>query len=161
MDLAARLDALEVELQRLRDVEAIRDLLNTYAFNADVGRVEEFLAGWTDDGIYDLLETMKLEGKDQIRDLVSDPAGMQKTMIENRSQHLTMNVMVRVDGDSAWAEGYSIVPLAGPEGIKIFSAAYNHWDFIREGAAWLMTRRLRRVIGGPTWGGDVIKSYLG
>lgn len=160
VDLSARLDALEAEVRELRDMEDIRRLLSTYAFNADVGRVEEYLDGWTDDGIYDLSEEMLLEGRDQLGHLLSDPDGFSKKLIENRSQHLVANLYIKISDDTAWAEGYSVVTLLGEEGVKIFAAGYNHWDFIRRDGRWLMTRRQRRVIGGPTWGGEVVKSYL-
>lgn len=160
MDIVERVAALEAELRRLRDMEEIRHLLSTYAFNADLGRAEEYLDGWTDDGLYDLSETMRFEGREQLGALVKDPGGMHKQMLENRSQHLVANLVIKVDGDTAWAEGYSIVTVAREGAVQIFSAAYNHWDFVRRKKGWVMSRRLRRVIGGDTPGGDVIKSYL-
>ena len=160
MDLAERLDRVEAELRGLRDIEALRHLLSTYGFNADLGRVEQYLDGWTDDGVYDLSEDMQLEGRAALEGLMSDPTGFQKLQIENRSQHLVANLFIKVTGDAAWAEGYSVVMLAGEDGVKIFAAGYNHWDFVRTAKGWRMTRRQRRVIGGPTWGGDVIASYL-
>ena len=160
MDLSERLDALEAEVRELRDIEAIRRLLSTYAFNADVGRVDEYLDGWTDDGVYNLSETMLLEGREQLGKLLSDPDGFSKTLIENRSQHLVANLYIKVEGDTAWAEGYSVVTLLGDDGVKIFAAGYNHWNFVRAKGRWLMKLRHRRVIGGETWGGDVMNAYL-
>lgn len=160
MDLAERLDRIERELGELRDKEAITHLLSTYGFNADLGRVDEYLDGWTDNGLYDLSEDMQLEGKEQLGKLLADPEGFHVRQIQNRSQHLVANLYIEVDGDAAWAEGYSVVLVAGESETSIFAAGYNHWDFVRAGGGWRMARRLRRVIGGPTWGGDVIASYL-
>jgi hypothetical protein len=50
--------------------------------------------------------------------------------------------------------------MAGAAGIRIFSAAYNHWDFQRAVGGWQMKLRRRRVIGGRTWGGEVLTDYL-
>ena len=160
MDLAERLDLIEAELRELRDMETLRHLLSTYGFNADLGRVEQYLDGWTDDGVYDLSEDMLLEGRAELEALMSDPTGFQKLQIENRSQHLVANLFIKVNGDAAWAEGYSVVLVAKEAEVKIFAAGYNHWDFVRAADGWRMTRRQRRVIGGPTWGGEVIASYL-
>lgn len=161
MDVEKRLADLEAEVKRLRDMEEIRHLLSTYAFNADLGRAEEYLDGWTDDGVYDLSETMRFSGREELGVLLKDPEGMHKQMLENRSQHLVANLYIEVAGDTAWAEGYSLVTVARDGGFHIFTAAYNHWDFTRGGQGWLMTRRTRRVIGGDTPGGEVVKAYLG
>ena len=160
MELSERLSALEAQVRELRDFEEVRHLLSTYAFNADVGRADEYLAGWTADGVYDLAEDMQLRGRQELGELLTAPGGIHKTRIENRSQHLVANLFIKVDGDGAWAEGYSVVLVSEDGAARIFAAGYNHWDFVRTDGRWLMTLRRRRVIGGPTWGGDVIKSYL-
>lgn len=160
MEQAERLARLEARLAQLEEVEHIRELLSTYGFNADLGRTPEYLDGWTEDGLYDLTEELRFAGRAELERLVADPDGMHKREIENRSQHLVANLVIRVEGDTAWAEGYSLVPIAGKEAITIMSLAYNHWDFVRSDDRWLMKRRLRRTVGGPTWGGEVIKSYL-
>jgi hypothetical protein len=74
--------------------------------------------------------------------------------------HAVGNLFIEICGDVAWAEGYSIVWVRGTDGHQPKTAGYNHWNFRRKGAGWLMTRRLRREVGGPVWGGEVIKSYL-
>lgn len=161
MDVTERLDALEREVRVLRDKEAIRDLLSTYAFNADVGRIDEYLDGWTNDGVYDVMEDMQLRGREAIAGLLTPPDGFHKQQLENRSQHLVANLFIAVAGDTAWAEGYSIVTIAADGAFRIFSAAYNRWEFARADSGWKMGLRQRRVVGGPTWGGDVITRYLG
>lgn len=160
MDISERLATLEARVRELEDAEAIRQLLATYAYNADLNRVDKYLESWTEDGVYDLSEEMKLEGKAQLGGLLSDPNGFHTRELANRSQHLVANLSIKVNGDEAWAEGYSIVTVAGSEGVRIFSAAYNHFDFIRTGSGWRLKLRHRRVVGGKTWGGEVLKSYL-
>ncbi len=159
MDLTARVEALETQVRELRDQEEIRHLLSTYAFNADLGRLDEFIQGWTPEGVYDVAEGMLFPDRAAIHAFVSDESGP-RGMLENNSQHLVANLVIKVEGDRAWAEGYSIVTLAAEGGVRIFAAGYNHWDFERSEGRWLMALRLRRTIGGPTWGGEVLKSYL-
>jgi hypothetical protein len=160
MDLAAEIEALKAQVRTLAAREEIRRLLATYAFNADIGRVEEYLAGWTDDGVYDLSEDMLFEGKVALGSLVATPDGFHKRDLENRSQHLVANLLIEVAGDTAWAEGYSVVTLLKDGQTGIFAAGYNHWDFVRQDGRWLMKLRRRRTVGGPTWGGEVLTSYL-
>lgn len=160
MNGADRLARLEARVRELEDVEKIRERLSTYAFNADVGRVEEYLDGWTDDSVYDITEDTKLSGRAQLETLLTAPDGLHKKEIENRSQHIHVNLVIKVRGDRAWAEGYSLVPVVRDGAITILTTAYNHWEFARSGDEWLMTLRQRRTVGGPTWGGEVLKSYL-
>jgi hypothetical protein len=160
MELQARLEALEKRVLYLEDQEKIRECLAEYGYNADLGRSEKYVEGWTRDGVYDLDDSVYLDGEAQLREMISSPSGFHKSQVENRSQHNVLNLFIRVEGDSAWAEGYSVVLVRKDDEIKAVLAGYNHWDFTRAGSRWLMKRRIRREIGGPQWGGEVIKKYL-
>jgi hypothetical protein len=46
---------------------------------------------------------MKLEGKAQLGALLSDPNGFHTKELANRSQHLVLNLSIKVEGDEAWA----------------------------------------------------------
>jgi len=159
MSVEQRLAAVEARLGVLEDREKIRRCLARYGFNADLGRSEEYLAIWSEDGLYDL-DAGPLQGTAALWDMISSPTGAHKSQIENRSMHAVGNLFIEIEGDVAWAEGYSIVWVRGPNGHAPMTAGYNHWDFRRKGEGWLMTRRLRREVGGPVWGGEIIRSHL-
>jgi hypothetical protein len=160
MSLEDRVSALEARLRTLEDQEKIRRCLARYGFNADLGRSEEYLNLWSEDGLYDL-DSGQLRGEPALRDMITSPTGAHKSQIENRSMHAVGNLFIEIQGETAFAEGYSIVWVRNPEGRhEPRTAGYNHWDFRRKGEGWLMTRRLRREVGGPQWGGETIKSYL-
>jgi hypothetical protein len=160
MSVEDRLAQMEARLQRLEDQEKIRRCLARYGYNADLGRSEEYLALWSEDGLYDL-DAGPLRGEPALREMITSPTGHHKSAIENRSMHAVGNLFIEIEGDTAFAEGYSIVWVRGADGKHApHTAGYNHWDFRRKGDGWLMTRRLRREVGGPQWGGETIKSYL-
>jgi hypothetical protein len=159
MSLEVRVAALEARVRQLEDQEKIRRCLARYGFNADLGRSQEYLDLWAKDGLYDM-DGGQLKGEGPIWEMISSPTGAHKSQIENRSMHAVGNLFIEIDGDTAWAEGYSVVWVRGPDGHAPRTAGYNHWDFVRDGDGWLMTRRLRREVGGPEWGGETIKSYL-
>jgi len=158
-DLEKRLELLEFRQAILEDQEKIRRCLARYGYNADLGRSEAWVDVWTEDGLYDL-GNVRLAGKAELRGMITSPTHQHKLEIENRSFHSVFNLFIEIEGQTAWAEGYSIVFVRRPEGVTPFTAGYNHWDFAREGDGWLMTRRLRRPLGGDEWGGETIKSYL-
>jgi len=161
MSVEERLSALEARLRTLEDQEKIRRCLARYGFNADLGRSEEYVALWSEDGLYDL-DGGQLKGEPALREMITSPTGPHKSQIENRSMHAVGNLFIEIEGDTAFAEGYSVVWVRAADGVHHpRNAGYNHWDFRRKGDGWLMTRRLRREVGGPEWGGETIKSYLG
>jgi hypothetical protein len=159
IDQLKRIEALEARLALVEDQEKIRRLLARYAYNADVGRTDEYMGVWAEGGVYDL-GTARHDGKAEIRGMMTSPSGVHKADVENRSLHTVCNLFIQVEGQTAWAEGYSVVFVRGPDGINAYSAGYNHWDFVRDGDGWLMTLRLRRAVGGPEWGGETLKGYL-
>ncbi len=173
--LAAKVEALEKRLEIMEDTEKVRECMARYGFNADLGRSMEWVNTWTEKGVYDLGPTRRLQGSDQLLyDCITEPKG-HKT-IENKSQHMCVNFFIRVDGNKAWAEFYSVVMVRMQvEGLKIvdvaraelagqvflpWSCGYNHCEFEKRDGQWYLTLRYRRMVGGDEWGGKVIKSYL-
>ncbi|MBI3743251.1 MAG: hypothetical protein HY261_03070 [Chloroflexi bacterium] len=79
--------------------------------------------------------------------------------------HTSVDFFIRVKGNKAWAEGYSVVFTKEPgspdmQGYKVFSIGFNHWQFEKKGERWFLKHRLRRPMGGTEWGGKVMKEYL-
>jgi hypothetical protein len=159
MDLEARLKQLEARVQELEDQEKIRECLSRYSFNADLGRSEEYVNNYTPDGTIDLGPDTKWAGKEQMMDFIANPKGGHKA-IEGRCQHTSMNYFIRVNGNTAWAEGYSVVYLKKGDTYEPFTCGFNHWDFEKRGDRWYLKYRLRRPVGGDEWGGKVIREYL-
>ena len=159
MDLEARLKTMEARLAVLEDQEKIRECLSRYSFNADLGRSEEYVNNYTPDGVIDLSPDLKWSGKAQLTDFIASPTGGHKA-IEGRCQHTSMDYFIRVDGDKAWAEGYSVVFLKKGEEYQVLTCGFNHWDFEKRDGRWYLKYRYRRPVGDNEWGGKVIRDYL-
>jgi hypothetical protein len=155
--LEKRVARLEARLHDLEDQEQIRECLARYGYAADLGRSEEWLDLWTADGVYDL-DDAPYQGRDALTKIIM--GGVHKG-IENRCLHTVGNLFIRVDGDDAWAEGYSVVFFREREDDRYipWSCGYNHWDFRRVDGEWKMVRRYRRAVGDKAWGGTVIAEY--
>ena len=158
-DDTSRIEALERRVQELEDKEAIREVLARYGFTADLGLSKDWVDVWTEDGVYDLGPDDKAVGSDGLLyDIITNPKG-HKT-IENRSQHTVVNHFIRVDGDTAWAEAYSIVFVRGDDGYYPWDMRLQSLQVRTEGrpmaprAPASARRRGRR--GG---GGKVIKAF--
>ena len=157
--LEKRVEQLEARLAYLEDQEAIRECLARYGYAADLGRSEEWLDLWTADGIY-VLDDGPHQGRAALTDIIAKPGGVHKG-IENRCLHTVGNLFIRIDDDSAWAEGYSVVFFRERETDKFipWSCGYNHWDFRRVDGQWKLVCRNRRAVGDKVWGGTIIADY--
>jgi hypothetical protein len=153
-----RLGRLEARLRLLEDERDLRELLSRYSFTADVHRGQSWVDLWTDDGVYDLgvrapgEEPTRYEGSARLMGLITGP-GMPP---EGHSQHHTQGpLVIRVDGDRAVAEGYSITLVHRPEGIEVWNMGFSRWSFRREGGRWKIVRRDRREVGTPDQAGVI------
>ncbi len=158
MDVDARFAALDARVRRLEDHERIREALAAYGFAADLGRTDAWVDLWTEDGIYDL-DTGAHGGRDQLQDLIAAPANYHKS-IENRSQHIAVNPLVRVDGDMAVVEAYRMLVVKQDGEARIAAGAYTRFELVRQGGAWKIRRQTRRLTGGEEWGGRLLRDYL-
>ncbi len=158
IDETTKLAALERRVQELEDKEKIRETLARYGYTADLGLSKDWVGVWTEKGVYDLGPDHKAVGSDGLLyDIITNPKG-HKT-IENRSLHTVVNHFIRVNGDTAWAEAYSIVFIREGDGYIPWTCGYNHFEFERRGDRWAITLRHRRAVGGDEWGGKVIKAF--
>ena len=147
--LAKELEALRKKVQILEDKEAIRDMLARYAFNADLNRTQNFLKLWTEDGLFVTDGGGKLhvlKGKEEIGRYL-DTSGHQT--ITNRSQHLQVDYIIQVDGDTATATGYQLLTVRLEGGFGIRRCAFRIFHFRRVDGRWLIKESKSLAIGGP------------
>ncbi|MDV7240550.1 MULTISPECIES: nuclear transport factor 2 family protein [Rhodococcus] len=158
---------LEKRIAYLEDVESIREVVARYGFNADLGLARGYVENFVADGVYETGGNGNFRGRDELNEFITAPDGVHKKQVEGRgSQHTGLNLVVRVDGDTAWAEGYSVVVVrSGEAEFGIYTAGYNHWDFVRVEGRWKVKRRHRVDVGDlqrqpdGIWGGDVMTEF--
>ena len=155
--LERKMEALEQEVQLLQDYEGVRECLARYSFTCDLGLSEEYVDNFTEDGVIDL-DKRRWTGKEQLADFIHNPRGHKS--IEGRCTHASTNYFIRVNGHTAWAEGYLLLFENEADEFKVHACSYNHWDFEKQGDRWHIKYRYRRSVGGEEWGGKVIKSFV-
>jgi len=152
------LKALEERVQLLEDTEKVRECLMRNRFAADLGLSDVYAGTYAQDGVSDLGPGQRAVGREQLLYHINNPTGHKR--IEGRSLHTVVNLFIRVNGRTAWAEGYDIVFVREGEGYIPYTCGYLHWEFEKQGERWYLTLRHRRPVGGDEWGGRVIKAYL-
>lgn len=145
-------------IEQLEDEREIRYLVSRYGHYCDLGHEDAWADQWTDDAVYDIVTVkrngagyegaIRFEGKDQLYALIRDPEAHK--LFEGRSLHLQdMNLVVRIDGDAAYAHGYSMTLLRDPETeeIEIRAAGMVRWAFARVDGSWRIHEKKRRKVG--------------
>lgn len=144
MDLAA----LEARIARVEDVEAIKQLKARYCEICDDSHnPDEIVKIFTEDGIWEGKGIGKAQGHAAIRELF---VGFQRAM--SYSQHMVMNPIIEIQGDTATGRWYIFVPSTFRHGNQAkWQAARYSEDYVRENGAWKI-KHLR--IAGPRMSAD-------
>lgn len=125
--------ALEARLTRIEDVEAIKQLKARYCEICDDDHNPDHIVTlFTDDGIWEGKGIGKAEGHAAIRDLF---IGFQKAM--SFTQHMVMNPIIDVQGDTATGRWYIILPSTFRKGnqAKWQGGRYKE-DYVKVGGEW-------------------------
>ncbi|HSP96140.1 MAG TPA: nuclear transport factor 2 family protein [Candidatus Dormibacteraeota bacterium] len=142
-DVSQRLAALERRLQAVEDELAIHRLIVRYGLAVDTGDAPRTAAVFAEDGIYDA-DVRLMRGRGEVEDMVRSDRHQEMV---GRCAHQIGPAVVKVDGDRAVALGYSRVYLRGEDGIDVYRVSMNRWELERRGGAWLIARRLTRLLG--------------
>ena len=150
-DLAARLAALEAEVQRLKDHQAIQQIVLRYGPLVDstandperLAKVAEYFG---EEGIYDLGPEATFNGPQFATYIRS---GAHQELMGAGSTHVMSTPYIVVDGDRATALGYSNVFKNTHDGAyKVVRGSANYWEFARRGGEWKIVRRTTRPMDG-------------
>lgn len=152
---APALTELLARVRALEDDKAIREVIADYAFHADSGQHDAWVAGFTDDGAVELIggeatgtypDAARWIGTDELRRFIDDP--QVHMTIEGRCMHLTTaNLRTEIDGDDAVAETYYVVLVREGDRIIITNGGFTRLHLRRVDGRWRISLRLRHQIG--------------
>ncbi|WP_226995612.1 nuclear transport factor 2 family protein [Gordonia phthalatica] len=151
-----RLAALEARLNLVEDRLAITDLIYRYGPAIDTGSVDDVLALFTADGVYDV-DTGLLSGADEIAAMIG--GDMHQGFIRQGCSHLMSAPQINIDGDAASVVSYSQLVLREPDGdgFTVFRTTVNHWRLVRTDDGWRVAHRTARKVDGS----DEVRALLG
>ena len=134
---------LEARITQIEDLEAIKQLKARYCEICDDNHnPDEIVTIFTEDGIWEGKGIGTAQGHAEIRELF---VGFQKAM--SFSQHMVMNPIIAVDGDTATGRWYIFLPSTFRKSNQAkWQGARYHEDYVREDGTWKI-KHLR--IAGP------------
>jgi len=147
------LEALAARITRLEDLEAIKQLKARYCEICDDDHDPERITGvFTEDGIWEGKGIGRAEGHEEIRALFER---FQKAI--RFSQHMTMNPVIEVDGESARGTWYFFGPFTMEEGNQaLWQACRYHEQYRKAAGKWLIQHL---EVKGPRMAADYEKGW--
>lgn len=131
----------------IEEKDAIREVLAEYCFRLDGGDYDGMAALFTEDGTWDTAfgkGTGRAGIAQQARDIRAR-AGDNRP----RAVHLTTNIVIALNGDSAAVRSNWTVVQNSPEGPKISSGGGYADQMVKQGGKWLFrNRKIDRFIAG-------------
>ncbi|MEM7080236.1 MAG: nuclear transport factor 2 family protein [Pseudomonadota bacterium] len=129
------LKALNARIQRLEDIEAIRQLKATYCDVCDDGHnPDRIVTIFTEDCIWEARGIGTANGRDELRALFERFGSMMSF-----TQHMTMNPRIEVDGDTATGRWYLFGPFTFPANKQAkWQAARYEETYARVEGEWLI-----------------------
>jgi uncharacterized protein (TIGR02246 family) len=120
----------------MSDKDEIRELLARYCFALDAGRFEEMAALFTQDGVWETAF-----GTGTGRDGIVAQARSISTEPRPRRVHLTTNIVIDLDGDTATVRSNWVLVQNSAAGPVIGSGGGYADRLVRAGGRWLFKHR--------------------
>lgn len=138
---------IEERLQRLEDIEAIRNLISRYSPLTDSGQAEAVARIWTEDGEYDIGGFTVAKGRAAISAAInSEP---HRNLMESGSAHVLSSPHIELNGDNAVATCFSVLFRRQSEAFETYRVAASRWELVRQAdGEWLATKRINRLLDG-------------
>ena len=133
-------------LQRLEDIEAIRNLIASYGPLADTGAGASLAQLWVEDGEYDIGGFGQVKGHAALAAMMDSP--VHKGLMEQGCAHILSTHRIELSGDAAIAIGYSTVLRRIGETYEPWRVSANRWWLVRTPAGWRITRRENSPLDG-------------
>jgi ketosteroid isomerase-like protein len=143
-DVAGRLTALEARVEALEDELAVTRTIVEYGFAVDTGDASATGALYTEDAVFDVDGGFVMQGRADVEAMV---LGRGHQRLLPNCAHTIGPAVVRVDGDTAVAVGYSRIYHRQADDFVLFRIGCNRWELQREVDGWRIARRTTRVLG--------------
>ena len=146
--LRATVEALAAKVRALEDQVAITQLVAQYGPAVDSGSGEAAAALWTEDGVFDAIPHLRMEGRDDIVGMVHGPG--HQTVIHTGCGHILTAPHVVVDGDHATGRNHALHLRWDADAGRfwVFQVSANTWRWVRTSEGWRIAERVNANLDG-------------
>lgn len=136
---------LEGRLRAIEDHIAIQSIIAAYGPSVDTPDGAVIGATYLETGRYQAAEYV-FDGRDAVAGLVD--IDTQQRYLATGCAHILSPHHITVNGDTARAQGHSVVFLHGKKGWNAERVSANRWEFVRTEDGWKVAHRLNRLLDG-------------
>jgi len=145
---AISLEAMYKRLKLLEDKEAVREAMTRYGLYFDLGRYDKWYDVWTDDAHFATdggpQKVIDMKNKEEIKATFGARQGRGTT------QHLQVNYIIDVDGDTARATGYQMITDHKGEMPQVNRTGIRTFLFKRVKGEWLLQESISHTMKNQT-----------
>ncbi|HVV30659.1 MAG TPA: nuclear transport factor 2 family protein [Mycobacteriales bacterium] len=146
--LREQVETLAARVQELEDRQQIADLVAQYGPTVDSGSAEATAGLWTEDGTFDVLDTILMQGREQIAGMVTGEG--HQGLIKNGVAHVLTVPYIRQGGDQArgWSYALNIRYDADADRFWVARVSAVTWELARTDEGWRITHRVNANLDG-------------
>ncbi|MGX9882852.1 nuclear transport factor 2 family protein [Streptomyces sp. NPDC002276] len=146
--LRAAVESLAAKVRTLEDQVEITQLVAQYGPAVDSGSGEAAAALWTEDGVFDAIPHLRMEGRQGIVGMVHGPG--HQSVIHNGCGHVLTAPHVVVDGDHATGRSHALHLRWDADAGRfwVFQVSANSWRWVRTSEGWRITERVNANLDG-------------
>jgi SnoaL-like domain len=147
-ELRTTVEELKDRVRFLEDQVELGQLVARYGPSVDSGSAEATAELWTDDGVFDAVGAIRMQGHDEIAAMVTSD-GHQR-LIKNGCGRVLTAPLIAIDGDQAEGRNYALNIRWDPEHDRFWVArvSANTWRWVRTPAGWRTTERTNANLNG-------------
>lgn len=123
---------VEERLQRLEDIEAIKQLKASYCYDVDDGNIDSLVDLFAQNAVWEGKGMGRYEGREAIRGFFQNLPNQLSFAL-----HWVMNPRIEIDGDVAHGDWYLLEPCTtNRREMAIWGAGRYRERYVREGTGW-------------------------
>jgi len=147
-DLEQQVEKLAKRVKQLEDYIEIAQLVAQYGPAADSGSMTAAPKLWAEDGVYDVLDVLRMEGRAEIQEMLESPG--HQGVLEPGCGHIVTPPHIVLNGDEATGRSHQLLMVWDSQAdrfwVKRVSASKWHWKRTAEG--WRIANRTNHNLNG-------------
>ena len=146
--LSAAVAELSAKVRSLEDHVELTQLVARYGPAVDSGSADATAGLWVDDGVFDVVNLMTMNGREDIAGMVNGDG--HQSLIMNGCAHVLTVPRIVVDGDRAQGWNYALNIRWDREADRFWVArvSANTWNFRRTPSGWRVVDRTNANLDG-------------
>jgi len=147
-DLEQQVRELTERVRQLEDYREIAQLVAQYGPAADSGSMTAATKLWEKDGVYDVLDVQRMEGRGAIQTMLEGPG--HQAVLTAGCGHIVTPPHIVIDGDEATGRSHQLLVVWDKEAERfwVMRVSATKWHWKRTDKGWKIHTRTNHNLNG-------------